>query len=62
MVDEKEPLADRVAAGCFLFCVRSRSRWSDVRREYQYRQDIVEDSGKLSGYLDFRTRDHRTAR
>lgn len=42
MVDEKEAAQDRVAAGCFLFCLRSRSRWSDVQKVYGFSQDVIE--------------------
>ena len=33
-------MVDRFAAGCFLFALFSRSRWSDLRVE-----------GKITGYL-----------
>lgn len=62
LIDEKEALADRIAAGCFLFCLHSRSRWSDIRKVYGFQEDISEEGGRLSGYLECKTRAHKTAR
>lgn len=55
-------LTDRVACGCMLFCLFSRSRWSDIRKIYGFMSDIVEKDGRISGYLECRTRSHKTAR
>ena len=41
------------AAGCFLFALYSRSRWSDLRCVYSYTADIVEIEGKITGYLEY---------
>ena len=60
--DERADLTDRVACGCMLFCLYSRSRWSDIRKIYNFVADIAEDDGKISGYLECRTRSHKTAR
>jgi hypothetical protein len=49
--DERADLTDRVACGCMLFCLYSRSRWSDIRKIYNFVADIAEDDGKISGYL-----------
>ena len=62
LVDEKMGLIDRVACGCILFCLYSRSRWSDLKRVYGFVQDVVEKDGKISGYIECRTRSHKTAR
>ena len=60
--DERADLTDRVACGCMLFCLYRRSRWSDIRKIYNFVTDIAEDDGKISGYLECRTRSHKTAR
>ena len=62
MINEKLDLTDRVACGCILFCLYSRSRWSDLKRVYGFVQDVVEKDGKISGYIECRTRSHKTAR
>ena len=62
LLDEKLDLTDRVACGCMLFCLYSRSRWSDLRKVYGFIQDVVEKDGKISGYIECRTRSHKTAR
>lgn len=62
MVNEKLELVDRVACGCILFCLYSRSRWSDLKRVYGFVQDVVEKDGRISGYIECRTRSHKTAR
>ena len=46
----------------FLFCLYSRSRWNDVRNIFGYVFDSCENEGKVSGYIEFRTRSHKTAR
>ena len=60
--DEKLDLVDRVACGTLLFCFYSRSRWSDLRRVYGFIEDISEREGRIAGYLECRTRSHKTAR
>ena len=60
--DERADITDRVACGCMLFCLYSRSRWSDIRKIYNFVSDVSEDEGKISGYLECRTRSHKTAR
>ena len=60
--DETELLEDRVAAGCFLFCLHSRSRWSDIKKVSRFTPDFSEVEGKLTGYIEFSTRSHKTAR
>ena len=60
--DEQISLVDRVACGCMLFCLYSRSRWSDLKKIYGFQSDISEHCGKLSGYIECRTRSHKTAR
>ena len=62
LLDEKLEMTDRVACACMLFCLYSRSRWSDLRRVYGFVQDVVESNGKISGYVECRTRSHKTAR
>ena len=52
---------DRFAAGCFLFALFSRSRWSDLKCVYGYTADILEVEGKISGYLEYKTRSHKAA-
>ena len=60
--NERNFIIDRFAAGCFLFALYSRSRWSDLRCVYSYTADIVEIEGKITGYLKYKTRSHKTAR
>ena len=47
--DERADITDRVACGCMLFCLYSRSRWSDIRKIYNFVSDITEDEGKNFG-------------
>lgn len=47
MVDERLDLVDRVASGCILSCLYSRSRWSDLRKVYGFVQDSAEKDGKI---------------
>ena len=60
--NERNLIVDRFAAGCFLFALYSRSRWSDLRCVYCYTADILEIEGKITGYLEYKTRSHKTAR
>ena len=60
--NERNLVVDRFAAGCFLFALYSRSRWSDLRCVYSYTADIVEMEGRITGYLEYKTRSHKTAR
>ena len=62
LANEKNLVVDRFAAGCFLFALFSRSRWSDLRCVYGHVADIVEMEGKIMGYLEYKTRSHKTAR
>ena len=62
MADEKNVMIDRFACGCFLFPLFSRSRWSDLRCVYGFASDIIEIDGKIAGYLEYKTRSHKTAR
>ena len=62
MANEKNVMVDRFACGCFLFALFSRSRWSDLRCVYGFASDIVEVEGKIAGYLEYKTRSHKTAR
>lgn len=60
--NERMDIKDRFACGCMLFCLYSRSRWSDIRKVYSFTSDVNEKDGKISGYLECRTRSHKTAR
>ena len=60
--NEKNLIVDRFAAGCFLFLLFSRSRWSDLRCVYGYAADILELEGKITGYLEYKTCSHKIAR
>jgi len=62
LVNEQISIIDRVACGCMLFCLYSRSRWSDLKKIYGFQSDIAEQFGKISGYIECRTRSHKTAR
>ena len=62
LADERNLVVDRFAAGCFLFAPFSRSRWSDLRCVYGHVADILEIEGKITGYLEYKTRSHKTAR
>ena len=59
---EQISLVDRVACGCMLFCLYSRSRWSDLKKVYVFQADVTESQRKKSGYLECPTRSHKTAR
>ena len=60
--DERLDRTDPVACGCMLFCLYSRSRWSDLRKIYGFVMDVREVNGHISGYLECRTRSHKTSR
>ena len=60
--DEREELADRYAAGAFLFCLYSRSRLSDLRKVRGFLKDVSESNGTIFGYIECRTRSHKTSR
>ena len=62
LADERLDRTDRVACGCMLFCLYSRSRWSDLRKIYGFVTDVRGVSGHISGYLECRTRSHKTSR
>ena len=62
LMDETEELVDRFAAGSMLFALYSRSRLSDLKRVRGFIKDVTENNGTISGYLEFRTRTHKTAR
>ena len=49
--NERNLVVDRFAAGCFLFALYSRSRWSDLRCVYFYTADILELEGKNNRLL-----------
>ena len=53
--DEGYHRVDRYAAGVFLFCIYSRSRWSDVRSLHSLSEDISEGTG----FLEATTRFHK---
>ena len=62
LADERNVIIDRFAAGCFLFPLFSRSRWSDLRCVYGHASDIVEIEGRIAGYVEYKTRSHKPAR
>ena len=62
LADETESLVDRFASGVFLYCLYSRSRWSDLKRVRSCVIDATDLNGTISGYLQFKTRRHKTAR
>ena len=62
LTNDKISLTDRVACGAILFCLYSRSRWSDIRKVYHFVQDVKEHEGKIVGYLECKTRSHKTSR
>ena len=49
--NEKNFIVDRFAAGCFLFALFSRSRWSDCQCVCGYAADFLEIEGKSQGTL-----------
>ncbi len=55
LADERNLVVDWFAAGCFLFALFSRSRWSDLRCVYGHVADILEVEGKITGYLEYKT-------
>ena len=57
LADERLDRTDRMACGCMLFCLHSRSRWSDLRKVYGFVMDVREVNGHISG-----TRSHKTSR
>ena len=60
--DTSLSIEDRMAIGCMLFCLYSRSRWGDVRRVQHFVKDISDIDGRICGYIEFKTRSHKTAR
>ena len=62
LANDKNLIVDRFAAGCFLSALFSRSRWSDLRCVYGHTADILEVEGKITAYLEYKTRSHKTAR
>eukprot|EP00435_Cladocopium_sp_Y103_P014911 s1303_g3.t1 len=62
LLDETIEVTDRYAAGALLFCLYSRSRFSDLKKVRSFCRDITENHGAIAGYLEFRTRSHKTAR
>eukprot|EP00435_Cladocopium_sp_Y103_P058747 s575_g20.t1 len=62
LMDEREEVVDRFAAGAMLFCLYRRSRLSDLKKLRGYCKDVSEHNGTISGYFEFRTRSHKTAR
>ncbi len=62
LADERNVIVDRFAAGCFLFALFSRSRWSDLRCVYGHASDIVEIEGRIAGYVEYKTRSQKSAR
>eukprot|EP00435_Cladocopium_sp_Y103_P071582 s1104_g37.t2 len=62
LLDETIEVTDRYAAGALLFCLYSRSRLSDLKKVRGFCKDITENHGAIAGYLEFRTRSHKTAR
>ena len=62
LMDETEELADRYAAGAMLFGLYSRSRLSDLKKIKGFYKDVIEVNGTISGYLEYKTRSHKTAR
>lgn len=40
--EQRLDLTDRFASGCMLFCLYSRSRWSDIRKIYSVHVDVNE--------------------
>ena len=57
LLDEKMSTPDTVACGCMLFCLYSRSRWSDLKKVYGFLEDMTEKDGRISGYLECMVRE-----
>ena len=63
LLDEPDvDIKDRYACGAFLFCIFSRSRISDIRDVFGFLVDTVEVGGELKGFIECRTRSHKTAK
>ena len=52
---------DRYYIGCLLFAVYSRSRWSDMANLDTFEFDIIETSSGPFGFVEGRSRIHKTA-
>ena len=52
---------DRYYAGCLVFVVLSRSRWSDISRLDRLDFDLREVNGRLFGFVESSTRIQKTA-
>lgn len=60
--DTSNSAVDRYAAGAFLFALFARCRWSDTKKIYAYQLDVLDQAQTVLGYIEFRTRSHKTAR
>ncbi|CAE7368600.1 unnamed protein product [Symbiodinium natans] len=60
--DDKMDIQDRYADGCFLFCLYSRSRISDIRQVHSLVWDVVGTGDQITGFIECATRCHKTAK
>ena len=52
---------DRYFAGCLLFCLYSRARWSDIGNVDRIEWDVTEVEGEPFGFIETRTRITKTS-
>eukprot|EP00435_Cladocopium_sp_Y103_P060835 s17_g22.t1 len=52
---------DRYFIGCLLFACYSRARWSDLAHMQSFFYDTIEKEGTSYGYVEARTRVHKTS-
>ena len=60
MVDDIDPI-DKYMLGAALFCLYSRSRWSDIQHLDTLWVDRTEHDGEIFGFIETRTVHHKTA-
>ena len=60
MVGDVDPI-DKYMLGAALFCLYSRSRWSDIQHLDSLWVDRTEHDGEIFGFIETRTIHHKTA-
>ena len=61
VVTDGRNLLDRYFAGCLLYCLYSRARWSDIGNIDKIEWDVVEVHGTVFGFIESRTRVTKTS-
>ena len=61
MVHTSRCLLDKYFAGCLLFALFSRARWSDLSSMQSFGFDVMETDSGPFGFVEGRTRIHKTS-